>query len=133
MVGGGFAGIEAIGELEDMARTAVERNDRLKVSDLRFVLVEAMGRIMPEVTEERAEKVVADLRSRGIEVLLNTSLDSAKDQLVKLINMKDKSPAGEMYTDTLVWTAGVQLRRSSRTVTCPWTSAAACVPVLICV
>lgn len=28
--------------------------------------------------------------------------------MVKLINMKDKSPAGEMYTDTLVWTAGVQ-------------------------
>ena len=108
VVGGGYAGTEGLAELEDMARTAVERNDRLKVSDLRFVLVEAMDRIMPEVSKERAEQVVAQLRSRGIEVLLNTSLDSAKDQLVKLINMKDKSPAGEMYTDTLVWTAGVQ-------------------------
>lgn len=108
VVGGGFAGIEVLGELEDMARAAIGRNDRLKVSDLRFVLVEAMGRIMPEVTEDRAEQVVAELRARGIEVLLNTSLSSAEDNLVKLTNMKDKSSAGEMHTDTLVWTAGVQ-------------------------
>lgn len=108
LVGGGFAGIETITELEDVARKSAERNPRLKVSDLRFVLVEAAGRIMPEVSEERAEKVVAHLRSRGIEVLLNTSLDSAEDDHIKLINMQDKSPAGEFDADTLIWTAGVQ-------------------------
>ncbi|MGL1831866.1 UNVERIFIED_CONTAM: NAD(P)/FAD-dependent oxidoreductase, partial [Acinetobacter sp. HSTU-ASm16] len=79
-----------------------------KLSDLRFVLVEAMGRIMPEVSEDRAEKVVAEMRARGIEVLLNTSLSEVDGDLVKLINMQDKSPAGEMATDTLIWTAGVQ-------------------------
>lgn len=108
VVGGGFAGIEAITEIEDMARTAVERNDRLKRSDLRFVMVEALGRIMPEVTQEQAEKVVAHLRSRGIQVKLNTSLSSAVDGRLKLINMPDKTPADEFETDTLVWTAGVQ-------------------------
>lgn len=108
VVGGGYAGSETIAELEDMARSAVQRNDLLKVSDLRFVLVEAMGRIMPEVSEDRAEKVVAEMRARGIEVLLNTSLSEVDGDLVKLINMQDKSPAGEMATDTLIWTAGVQ-------------------------
>ncbi|MEX5259203.1 NAD(P)/FAD-dependent oxidoreductase [Kocuria sp. CPCC 205263] len=108
VVGGGYAGTETIAEIEDMARSAVERNERLTVSDLRFVLIEAMGRIMPEVSEERAEKVVAHLRSRGIEVLLNTSLASAVDKHLKLVNMQDKSPAGEFGTDTLIWTAGVQ-------------------------
>ncbi|WP_047690081.1 NAD(P)/FAD-dependent oxidoreductase [Kocuria sp. ZOR0020] len=107
VVGGGFAGVETIAELEDMARTAVARDPRLKVSDLRFVMIEAMDRIMPEVSKERAEKVVAHLRSRGIEVLLNTSLDSAVDNHLKLMNMKDKSPAGEIDVDTLIWTAGV--------------------------
>ena len=71
VVGGGFAGIETITEMEDAARDAVKVNGRLSRSDLRFVLVEAMGRIMPEVTAEQAEWVVSHLRSRQIEVLLN--------------------------------------------------------------
>ncbi|GAA1119453.1 NAD(P)/FAD-dependent oxidoreductase [Arthrobacter flavus] len=108
VVGGGFAGIETITEIEDMARAAVKKNDRLEQSDLRFVLVEAMGRIMPEVTESQAVWVVAHLRSRGIQVKLNTSLASAVDGQLKLINMPDKTPADEFETDTLIWTAGVQ-------------------------
>ncbi|WP_299167423.1 NAD(P)/FAD-dependent oxidoreductase [uncultured Arthrobacter sp.] len=108
VVGGGFAGIEALAEMEDLARAAVKRNQRLERSDVRFVLVEAMGRIMPEVTEEQAEWVVEHLRARGVQVMLNTSLASAKDGKLKLINMPDKSAADEFETDTLVWTAGVQ-------------------------
>ena len=107
IVGGGFAGVETISELEDMARVAVERNERLSVSDLHFVMVEAAPRIMPEVPADRAEKVVAELRARGIEILLNTSLSDATDGNLQLINMADKSPAGEIKTDTLIWTAGV--------------------------
>ena len=107
VVGGGFAGIETISELEDMARHLVKLNDRVKLEELRFVLVEAMGRIMPEVTAEQAEWVVEHLRSRGIEVLLNTSLNSAVDGNLELINMADKSPAGEFGADTLIWCAGV--------------------------
>ncbi|HET8794843.1 MAG TPA: NAD(P)/FAD-dependent oxidoreductase [Arthrobacter sp.] len=108
VVGGGFAGIEAIAELEDLARAAVRRNSRLTMKDVRFVLVEAMGRIMPEVTEEQAVGVVEHLRSRGIEVLLNTSLASAVDGKLELISMPDKQPVDQFETDTLVWTAGVQ-------------------------
>ena len=108
VVGGGYAGSETIAELEDMARSAVERNERLRVSDLRFVLVEAMGRIMPEVSKDRAEKVVAEMRARGIEVLLNTSVSEVEGDVVKLMNMSDKSSAGEMASDTLIWCAGVQ-------------------------
>ena len=62
---------------------------------------------MPEVPADRAEKVVAELRARGIEILLNTSLSDATDGHLQLINMADKSPAGEIETDTLIWTAGV--------------------------
>jgi NADH dehydrogenase len=107
VVGGGFAGIECITEMEDLARAAVRNNPRIRQEEVRFVLVEAMGRIMPEVTGPQAEWVVEHLRSRGIEVLLNTSLDSAEGTL-KLINLPDKSLAQEFEADTLVWTAGVQ-------------------------
>jgi len=48
------------------------------------------------------------MRSRGIEVLLNTSLASAVDGKLELINMPDKTPAQSFEADTLLWTAGVQ-------------------------
>jgi NADH dehydrogenase len=97
----------------------VKKNARLKRSDLRFVLVEAMGRIMPEVTEQQAVWVVEHLRSRGIQVLLNTSLSSAVDGNLKLINMPDKTPADEFGTDTLIWTAGVQANPMVRSTDFP--------------
>ncbi|MDQ6752690.1 MAG: FAD-dependent oxidoreductase [Actinomycetota bacterium] len=119
VVGGGFAGIETITELEDMARAAAELNPRVEVAELRFVLVEAMGRIMPEVTAKQAEWVVEHLRSRNIEVLLNTSLDNAEGNHMRLINLPDKSLAQEFDTDTLIWTAGVQANPMVRSTDFP--------------
>ncbi|MFI7481987.1 NAD(P)/FAD-dependent oxidoreductase [Kocuria sp. M1R5S2] len=113
-VGGGFAGIEAIAELEDMARHAVAANPRLDRAELRFVLVEAMGRVMPEVTEQQAGWVVEHLRSRGVEVLLNTSLASAVDGVVELVAMPDRTPVQSFPADTLLWTAGVQAAPAAR-------------------
>lgn len=118
VVGGGFAGIECITEMEDLARAAVRNNPRISQEEVRFVLVEAMGRIMPEVTEKQAVWVVEHLRSRGIEVLLNTSLDNAEGAL-KLINLPDKTLAQEFEADTLVWTAGVQANPMVRSTDFP--------------
>lgn len=119
VVGGGFAGAELIGEIEDLVRTAISKNPRLAQSDARIVLIEAMGRIMPEVTEGQAESVVEEFRSRGIEVLLNTSLSSAVDNYLKLVNMSDQSDAGAFYADTLVWTAGVAANNVARSTDFP--------------
>lgn len=107
VVGGGYNGTETISEMEDLVRATIKKNPRLAQSDARIVLVEAMGRIMPEVSEDQAARVVEHLKSRGIEVLLNTSLSGAEDGVLKLINMQDKSDAGSFESDTLVWTAGV--------------------------
>jgi NADH dehydrogenase len=46
---GGYAGVEALAELEDLARDATRYYRRIDAGDLRFVLVEASGRILPEV------------------------------------------------------------------------------------
>ena len=119
VVGGGFAGAELIGEIEDLVRTAISKNPRLAQSDARVVLIEAMGRIMPEVTEEQAKGVVEEFRARGIEVLLNTSLSSAVDSHLKLLNMSDQSDAGSFYADTLVWTAGVAANKLAHSTDFP--------------
>lgn len=119
VVGGGFAGIETIAEIEDMARYAASLNNRIGKDELRFVLVEAMGRIMPEVTEDQALWVVDHLRSRGIEVLLNTSLADATEGKLALINMPDKSAAETFESDTLIWTAGVMANPMVRSTDFP--------------
>lgn len=101
-VGGGFAGVEAIGEVEDMARAACRGYDSITPEDLRFVLVEAMPKILPELSEGMGGYAVEQLRSRGIEVKLSTRLESCVDGLIKL------SGGEEFEADTLVWTAGVR-------------------------
>jgi NADH dehydrogenase len=101
-VGGGYAGVEALAELEDMARDATRYYSRVRPRDLRFVLVEATGRILPEVGEDMGRYTVRELRERGIEVRLETRLESCVDGQVVLSD-------GERFaSDTIVWTAGVK-------------------------
>jgi NADH:ubiquinone reductase (H+-translocating) len=101
-VGGGYAGVEAIAEVEDLARYATRYYETLSPADLRFVLVEAAGRILPEVGADMGRYTVKRLTERGIDVRLNTRLESAVDQHIVL------SDGTECDADTLVWTAGVK-------------------------
>jgi NADH dehydrogenase len=101
-VGGGYAGIEALAELEDMARYATRYYEDISPEDLRFVLVEATGRILPEVGEDMGRYTVDELRKRNIEVRLNTRLESCVGGHIVL------SDGEEFDAETLVWTAGVK-------------------------
>ncbi|ACQ79290.1 NADH dehydrogenase [Beutenbergia cavernae DSM 12333] len=101
-VGGGFAGIEALAEVEDMARAACKDFDSIDPEDLRFVLVEASPRILPELGEELGGYALEQLRARGIDIKLSTFLNSCEAGHVKL------STGEEFFSDTIVWTAGVK-------------------------
>jgi NADH:ubiquinone reductase (H+-translocating) len=101
-VGGGYAGVEAMAELEDMARFATRYYSRVSAKDLRFVMVEATGRILPEVGEDMGVWTIEQLRKRGIEIALNTRLESCVDGVIKL------SDGQTFESDTVVWTAGVK-------------------------
>ena len=101
-VGGGYAGVEALAEIEDMARFATKYFDNITPADLRFVLVEMANRILPEVSEDLGRYTVDRLTDRGIEVRLGTKLESCVDGHVVL------SDGAELDADTIVWTAGVK-------------------------
>ncbi len=101
-VGGGYAGVEALGELEDLARDAIENYPDLDASEMRWVLADAADRILPELPEGLASYAQDLLQRRGIEVKLATRLESAEDGLVRL------SDGDEFPAETLVWTAGVK-------------------------
>jgi NADH:ubiquinone reductase (H+-translocating) len=100
-VGGGYTGVEALGELEDMARAAAPTFPTLTPDDLRWVLVEATDRILPTVSEPLADFATAALRRRGIEIRLSTTLDEVAGDVLTL------SDGSRIEADTLVWVAGV--------------------------
>jgi NADH dehydrogenase len=101
-VGGGFAGIEALAEVEDMARVTVKYYKAIEQDELRFVLVEGSPRILPEVSEELGGYTLEQLRKRNIEIHLSTFLSSCVDGHVVLSNKM------EFDAETIVWTAGVK-------------------------
>ncbi|GGK69228.1 NADH dehydrogenase [Sphaerisporangium melleum] len=102
VVGAGFAGVEALAELEDMAKDAVRYYNTLSEKDLRWVLVEASDRILPEVGPEMGKWTQEELRERGIEVKMRTLLESCEGGNVML------SDGDSFEAATIVWTAGVK-------------------------
>jgi NADH:ubiquinone reductase (H+-translocating) len=100
-VGGGYTGVEALAELEDMAHSACRYFPTISPHEMRWVLIEATDRILPTVTAELADYSLRVLRSRGIEVLLETTLEQVAEGVLTL------SDGQELAADTLVWVAGV--------------------------
>ncbi|MYT30888.1 FAD-dependent oxidoreductase [Streptomyces sp. SID8354] len=101
-VGGGFAGVEALAELEDMARYAARYYHNVRPEDMKWMLVEATGRILPEVGPDMGRYTVRELRARNIDVRLETRLESCEKRVVRL------SDGSRFPTRTVVWTAGVK-------------------------
>jgi len=101
VVGGGFAGIETFAEMRSLASYLLRYYPTLTFDDVHFHLIEAMGRIMPEVSQKTSEWVIANIERRGGKIHLNTQLQSAVGGKIEL-------STGESFeSDTIVWTAGV--------------------------
>lgn len=101
VVGGGFAGIEIFAELRELASALVKDYPTLTFDETHFHLIEAMGRIMPEVSLKTSEWVLKDLAKRGAFVHLDTQVQGAVDGNVQL------STGETIPTDLIIWTAGV--------------------------
>jgi NADH:quinone reductase (non-electrogenic) len=102
VVGGGYAGVEVLGELEDLARDAMEHYPDLAPEEMRWILVEVADRILPELAPDLAAYASRRLQERGIEILVETRLESAEGGVLRL------SDGQAMAAGTLVWTAGVK-------------------------
>jgi NADH dehydrogenase len=101
-VGGGYAGVEALAEMEDVVRDGLKYYPELQQEELRFVLVEASNRILPEVGPEMGAYAARQLQKRGIDIRLETRMESCVDGEVHLSD-------GEVFrAETIVWTAGVK-------------------------
>lgn len=113
VVGGGFAGIETFAELRSLATSLIEYYPQITMEDVHFHLVEAMGRIMPEVSLETSKWVLRDLDRRFAKVHLDTQLKSAEDKVIEL------STGEKFKSDLIIWTAGVMANPMVRSTDFP--------------
>ncbi len=101
-VGAGYAGLEGIAELQDFAADVIDLYPRCRTTGMRFVLVEARERVMPEISERLASFATRELRSRGIDIRTSTTLDEVTATSARL------SDGDVLPTHMVVWTAGVR-------------------------
>lgn len=99
IAGGGFAGVELTGALNDFARGIIADYPNLRQKDIRVLLVHARNRILPELSESMANYAQKSMEARGVEFRLNTRLSDARPGTVVLSD-------DEIASETLVWTAG---------------------------
>src|SRR5579859_1749771 len=99
IAGGGFAGVELAGALNDFARGILADYPRLSAGELNIVLVHARDRILPELNESLARYAQEKMEERGVKFRLDVRLADAQAGRVLLSD-------GEISAHTLVWTAG---------------------------
>ena len=100
VAGGGFAGVELAGALNDFARGMLADYPNLDAEELRIILVHARERILPELSESLADYALERMTARGVTFKLNARLADAQPGVVIL------EPEEEIRAQTLVWTAG---------------------------
>jgi NADH dehydrogenase len=112
-VGGGYAGLEALAELQDFAADAMESYPRARLHGMRWVLVEAADRVLPEIDAQLADYALWELRGRGIDIRLGTTLEEVGADSARI------STGETLATRTVVWTAGVAPHPSLRRLSVP--------------
>jgi NADH dehydrogenase len=99
--GAGYAGVEAIAELQELAAGALRRHPRLAGVAPRFLLVDHAPRILGQAPESLARFATRTLGRRGIEIVSGTRLESVDGDGAVL------SDGRRIDAETVVWTAGV--------------------------
>jgi NADH:ubiquinone reductase (H+-translocating) len=102
VVGGGFGGVETVGELNDFVKETVSGfYKNISISDIKIILVNSHDKILPELGEELGNFALQKLREKGVQFIMNTHVKGATATTAKLDN-------GDIIsTFTLIWTAGV--------------------------
>ena len=99
VAGGGFAGVELAGALNDFAHGILADYPRIHPHELNIILIHSRDRVLPELSESLARYAQEKMQLRGVSFRLNTRIVDAHPGVVLLSE-------GKIHTETLVWTAG---------------------------
>ena len=113
VVGGGFAGVETAGELNDFLRDSVkDYYHNIEPKDIHVIIIQSGNRLLPEMSEELSKFALQKLTQSGIEVLLNARVTGATATSVKLKNGRS------IPTNTIIWSGGVAPNPITEELTC---------------
>lgn len=102
IVGAGPTGVELAGALAEMRKHVLPTDyPGLDFSQMNIVLVEGLDRVLPPMSAEASEKTHKYLMELGVELRLNTLVNSYDGQVATL------KSGEQLKTSTLIWAAGV--------------------------
>jgi NADH:quinone reductase (non-electrogenic) len=100
IVGGGYSGVETAGQIWDLLRDVQRLYPRINPKEFRLVLVHSGSHLLPQIGEKLGKYCEVQLRSRGIEVRLNTRVNAITSERA-ILNTGDV-----IETNTVVTTVG---------------------------
>lgn len=106
VVGGGFAGIETAGELNDLLADALKHYPGVRHKDVDVRVLEALPAILPGFSEKLASFAEHRMVREGIRIMLRTAVTGFDGNEVATKDL-ETGKTGRLYTKTLIWTAGV--------------------------
>ncbi len=100
VAGGGFAGVETMGGINDFVREALTFYPNLNAADVRMVLLTPDELILPELGPKLGAYAQRKLASRGIEILTKARVAAFESGRVRITDGRS------IQACTLVWAAG---------------------------
>ena len=100
VAGGGFAGVETIGSINDLLKGALPYYPAIRPQMIRVILVHPGDFVLPELGEELGHYASRKLAEHGVEIRANTKIKAVTATGVELTD------GTLIATRTLVWTAG---------------------------
>src|SRR6266576_2183090 len=113
IAGGGFAGAETAGAVNDFVRETAKFYPRLHEEEVRVVVIHPGDYLLPELGEELGRYAERKLRERRVEVIKGARV-ATYDGSVVALNNGTSIPAR-----TLIWTAGVKPSPVVAALPCP--------------
>jgi NADH dehydrogenase len=101
VAGGGFAGAELAGGLNDFVRGMLAYYPNIPPEEIRIIVIHSRGRILPELSEPLADYALEHMKERGVAFKLGARVVDARPPGVVVLDSDE-----EIRTETLVWTAG---------------------------
>jgi NADH dehydrogenase len=113
IAGGGFAGTETAGAVNDFVRETAKFYPRLGDEEIRVVVIHPGEYLLPELGEELGRYAEGKLRERKVEVIKGARVASYDGWVVTL------STGISIPAATLIWTAGVKPSPVVAALSCP--------------
>ncbi len=123
VVGGGFSGVETVGELNDFVRDSVKQYyHNIDTKYIKIILINSGSRILPEVSDDLSEFTLKKLEKNGVQIILNNRVKEIVQNYVLLNKGGGDRGEGEeeetISSHTVIWAGGVKPNKVIIGLTC---------------